>query len=273
MTAIISVEPSPMTNEEPVLDIRESLAVCRPTLDFHDDQDWTAQIGAIQELFALAAEKVGVRYFSYQIVRCPVMTLARPRTPGITTFPEAWQHRYAVEGYAENDPVLAECLVNPVPFSWSRLSLSPGLGQRQRQFLKEAQAAGLGQGMTIPIHAQGEVAALNLVPDEHRASLMHSNSYLLYLMAHYLHLKARRPLVEVALATSARRRSLLSPRETEALEWTARGKTTREISIGLGISEKGVEFHLEGAKRKLQASNRTHAVAKALVLRLLFANP
>ncbi|MGK4581600.1 helix-turn-helix transcriptional regulator [Kitasatospora sp. HPMI-4] len=251
---------------------REAFIACQGSLDGVADQDWTAQLDAIRELFAKSAEKVGVRYFSYQIIRCPLMSQAGPIAPAISTFPEHWQRRYTDEEYADVDPLLSGCLASSTPFSWSELGSSPELGQRERQFFKEAQAAGFGRGLTIPIRSQGEIAALNLIPADLLARQMYSNSRQLYLMAHYLHQKARRPLVEVAMATSARRRSLLSPRETEALEWTARGKTTREISCGLGISEKGVEFHLEGARRKLQAANRTHAVAKALELRLLFSS-
>jgi DNA-binding CsgD family transcriptional regulator len=98
------------------------------------------------------------------------------------------------------------------------------------------------------------------------------NIHLLNLMANFLHQHVRRAAVEMALTVSPRRPSLLSPRETQVLEWAARGQSTREISAGLGISPKGVDFHIDGAKHKLRASNRTHAVAKAITLGLLSAD-
>ena len=56
----------------------------------------------------------------------------------------------------------------------------------------------------------------------------------------------------------------LTTREKECLSWTARGKTSWEISVILSISESTATFHLRNAAIKLKASNRTHAVAKAL---------
>jgi DNA-binding CsgD family transcriptional regulator len=77
-------------------------------------------------------------------------------------------------------------------------------------------------------------------------------------------------VIEEALTNSSkRRRSLLSPRESEALTWVARGKSTWEIARILDLSEKSVEFYLDSCKHKLQATNRTQAVVKAIVLGLI----
>lgn len=56
----------------------------------------------------------------------------------------------------------------------------------------------------------------------------------------------------------------LTERERECLIWIAQGKTSWEASVILGISESTTTFHLRNAVLKLKASNRTHAVAKAL---------
>jgi DNA-binding CsgD family transcriptional regulator len=89
-------------------------------------------------------------------------------------------------------------------------------------------------------------------------------------MTHHYHSLAWRPLLQRSLTgESSRRRSLLSPREKEILEWVAKGKSTWEIAAVLSISHESVEFHIEGAKRKLQVCNRTLAVTRAIVLGLL----
>jgi LuxR family transcriptional regulator, activator of conjugal transfer of Ti plasmids len=94
---------------------------------------------------------------------------------------------------------------------------------------------------------------------------------LLQLMAIHFHRRARSKLIESVLTSgSSRRHSLLSVRECEVLEWIARGKSTWEIAQILGISEKGIEFHVENAKRKLQVFGRTHAVVKAIMLGIIF---
>ncbi len=61
----------------------------------------------------------------------------------------------------------------------------------------------------------------------------------------------------------------LSKRQREVLQWAARGKTDWEIATILCLSERSVKFHLESARNKLNATNRTHAVAKALLLGLI----
>jgi DNA-binding NarL/FixJ family response regulator len=56
----------------------------------------------------------------------------------------------------------------------------------------------------------------------------------------------------------------LTDREREVLTWVARGKTSAEIAIILGLSERTVNFHCDQAMRRLDVVNRTQAVAKAL---------
>jgi len=62
----------------------------------------------------------------------------------------------------------------------------------------------------------------------------------------------------------------LTIREREVLLWTMEGKSNWEISIILGISHETVKDHIANILRKLDASNRAHAVAIALQYNLLF---
>lgn len=57
----------------------------------------------------------------------------------------------------------------------------------------------------------------------------------------------------------------LSPREVEVLKWTACGKKSAEIARFLEISKETVRSHSKTVCRKLNAANRTHATAIALV--------
>jgi DNA-binding CsgD family transcriptional regulator len=56
----------------------------------------------------------------------------------------------------------------------------------------------------------------------------------------------------------------LSSREKEILKWLMEGKSTWDISTILQISERTVKFHIDNTMKKLDAVNRTHAVAIAL---------
>lgn len=64
-------------------------------------------------------------------------------------------------------------------------------------------------------------------------------------------------------------RPRISVREQACLAWTAEGKTSEEIGIILQLSPHTVNHYLGSAARKLGASNRMHAVAKALRLGLI----
>ena len=70
----------------------------------------------------------------------------------------------------------------------------------------------------------------------------------------------------VAAAPAAPR---LTPRERDALAFVAEGKTDWEIATILGVSESTARFHVDNARRKLGAVNRSHAVARLIHERLL----
>jgi len=61
----------------------------------------------------------------------------------------------------------------------------------------------------------------------------------------------------------------LSPRQREVLNWTAQGKTTWETSRIMQCTEAAVNYHLKQIFRKLQATNKTHAVSRAMKLGLI----
>jgi len=56
----------------------------------------------------------------------------------------------------------------------------------------------------------------------------------------------------------------LTKRETVALEWSARGKSSWEISRILGCSESAINFHFCNIRRKFGVKSRHVAVLLAL---------
>ncbi|MGA2192213.1 MAG: LuxR family transcriptional regulator [Nitrospirota bacterium] len=60
-----------------------------------------------------------------------------------------------------------------------------------------------------------------------------------------------------------------SPREKEVLKWIGQGKSTWEVAMILGISERTVKFHLQNVMRKLNAVSRPHAIALGLELGII----
>ena len=67
-----------------------------------------------------------------------------------------------------------------------------------------------------------------------------------------------------------RARAMLSPRQREALEWVAEGKTTLDVAVLMGVSVATVEKHLRLAREALEVENTAQAVAKATMMNQIF---
>jgi DNA-binding response OmpR family regulator len=63
--------------------------------------------------------------------------------------------------------------------------------------------------------------------------------------------------------------AMLNDREVEALTWVARGKTSAQIANIIGVSKRTVDFHLDNARIKLDATTRTQAAIKAAIGKLI----
>ena len=56
----------------------------------------------------------------------------------------------------------------------------------------------------------------------------------------------------------------LSPRECDVLLWLAKGLRSQRIAERLGIARVTVDMHMSNARKKLKATTREHALAKAI---------
>jgi transcriptional regulator EpsA len=93
------------------------------------------------------------------------------------------------------------------------------------------------------------------------------HAYFLELLLPHLHLALMRlPPVQADAPGPAR---TLSTREAEIMAWLREGKSNGEMGQILGISALTVKNHLQRIYRLLGVSNRAHALARCLELRLL----
>lgn len=98
------------------------------------------------------------------------------------------------------------------------------------------------------------------------------HAYFLELLLPHLHLAlGRLPAARGARDTMPVRP--LSARETEIVGWLRAGKSNDEMGKILGISALTVKNHLQRIYRMLGVSNRAHALARCLELRLLDGAP
>jgi transcriptional regulator EpsA len=97
-------------------------------------------------------------------------------------------------------------------------------------------------------------------------------AFLLELIVPFLHLAwMRSQLIGPQDERGATAQSVdpLTAREKEILRWIHLGKSNFEIGTILGISPLTVKNHVQKILRKLNVQNRTHAVGRALELRIL----
>lgn len=69
------------------------------------------------------------------------------------------------------------------------------------------------------------------------------------------------------------RGAVITAREREVLRWVREGLSNQQISEKMGISALTVKNHVQKILRKLDASNRTQAVAKAMAANAFGAGP
>ena len=96
--------------------------------------------------------------------------------------------------------------------------------------------------------------------------------YLADLVVPYLHASWVRSQVTWPLdraGVKPAKTGLLTPRETQILQWIYHGKSNIEIGMILDISPLTVKNHVQKTLRKLNVLNRTQAVGKALALRIV----
>lgn len=229
------------------------------TLGFLRSLDRTASSADVAALIVAEFSDLGVEHVMAGTV--PVRgTPARQHQTHVmmNTFPTEWGRRYLSRGYAFHDPTIRRLGRTTAPFSWCDARDDVPDEPLTRRIMDEAADFRLSDGLTVPLLTlDGETAGFSVSGE--RLGLEPMDWGVLQLVATYAfgHLLL---LAGQGLAAPVR----LAPREREALQWAAEGKTDWEIGEVMGISTHGVDFHLRSARSKLGTANRTQAVAIAL---------
>ncbi|WP_104400280.1 helix-turn-helix transcriptional regulator [Vibrio penaeicida] len=175
----------------------------------------------------------------------------------INNYPEDWMEWYFEHNYRQSDPVLEYAKSGVAPILWHRDF--DAMPTDQQEVMEKAVEYGLKDGISIPIHGKGgtigvfSVANSEHIPDD-KAFEIEANMLSIW---PYLHSAMSR--VNVCEPKT------LTDREKEVLTWTAEGKTSWEASQIIGVSESTINFHIKNCINKLDAVNRHHAIAKAII--------
>lgn len=228
--------------------------------------DEASTLEAIIDTLVSRVSSFGFNKFAYWLLWPP----EGARQPlCITNYPDDWAEYYLEQNYASHDYVGRYAAKSTIPFIWNRLADRHNLTAQQKYIFNEGKSAGLKAGGTVPIHGPGAAKATFSVAsdmkDDDFEKIFERYRHEIHLMATYVHEK----IISLGLHKPLDGAIKLTPRETEVLTWAAKGKSRWETSIILDISEDTVRAHLENIRRKLGASNTTHAIAIALLHGLL----
>lgn len=194
-----------------------------------------------------------------------------PLRLNLRNFPASFERGW--EKFMKVDPYYRACFETTLPFDWHSVRRSRNITTDQKQAIGYLADFGLRNGVTVPVHLpHGKFAVMSAITCRESkvgrgsAISQQTNNALLGLMHSFTKAIHDRKL-ETQIPTSVP--SFLTAREQECLKWASQGKTSAEIAVIIDRSVDTVRLHIKNAIRKLDASNRSHAIAIALHLGLI----
>lgn len=231
-----------------------SNAYARRAFDFIDVFEASTEPATVLDKLAQALKSFG--YPSVLITGVPAPPQRVEHFILHNGWPQDWTEHYIRENYYFDDPVAAHCRETVDPFEWSE---APVRSARSAEVMSVAQDFGMKHGFLVPVaRTRGVRACITMSggdPDVEPGA-----KKALQLISLFAHGR-----IMSLLSWAQERQGIgLSLREREAMTWTAAGKSSWEIAVIMGVSERTVNFFIARAQRKLNATNRTQAVVNAI---------
>ena len=181
--------------------------------------------------------------------------------------------RYFVGGFYAKTPVFrwAERSSGACTWTWVKEAYDAGrLSPDEAEAVRQNVAMGVTAGISVsfPEVSLRSKGALGLIAD---TGLSHADVDRIFATRHaeIMAVANMMHLTIVHLPQLSRHRAL-SPRQREALEWVADGKTTQDVALLMGVSPAMVEKHLRLAREALAVETTAQAVAKGALLNMIF---
>ena len=175
-------------------------------------------------------------------------------------YPDEWAKVYVGFDLAGQDPVRRACDKSFVGFAWGSLGELIPLTRGDRQMLAVGRECGIGDGYTVPRHLPGlarGTCTFAVCPDR---DLPHSR----FSVAEMVGTLALSCALGLGSAQSDESVPVLSDRQRECLLWIARGKTSAETAMILGIATETVIQHLKMARERYQVHCKQSLIVSAL---------
>lgn len=237
-----------------------------------------AAASSIDDAWAIATgyfASLGFRRVNYGFTRFRhLKTIGDPEDAlFLSTCDADYVKRYFQGGFYAKTPVFrwAERSSGACTWTWVKEAFEAGrLSSEEAEAVRQNAVMGVTAGISVsfPEVSSRSKGALGLIAD---AGLDHAGVDALFAarrdeilaVANMLHLTI------VHLPQLSRHRAL-SPRQREALEWVADGKTTQDVALLMGVSPAMVEKHLRLAREALAVETTAQAVAKGALLNMIF---
>ena len=173
------------------------------------------------------------------------------------SWPPDWLEIYNRGNFFPDDPFVQESHRRMESYLWTELESTQALAPRGREIYDATRAFGWKEVMGIPVHGPADYQGFVAIATTGPVTLPARDRTFLEMAAHAIHNRCRKE-IGFGLSPELPR---MTAREIECMTWVAVGKTNWEIGQLLGISASTVHFHVESAKKKLNKSTRTEAVA------------
>ncbi|MCY0095470.1 helix-turn-helix transcriptional regulator [Hoeflea ulvae] len=173
-------------------------------------------------------------------------------------FPTELWDRYIAEDFSKSDPVYQQVLNTMAPFCWLEAEPRFLKAEGAARVVGESADHGMSDGYIVPVLSRDEWLSAVSFGGPHKLELSARERGAINLLSVYAS-----SAIERRLSNASMQRKL-TDREREVLLWTSAGKSCWDVSVILGVSEQTVRYHTAQIRDKLNASNTTHAVTRAL---------
>jgi LuxR family quorum sensing-dependent transcriptional regulator len=203
--------------------------------------------------------------FTFAVVRRVKSLYLHARV--VSTWPASSQSQFEQSVLFNADPIILRSRTATEPFAWTNAVYHPG-DPTHAMLLSLRQQSGTDGGICVPIAEAFQGRSVLYLSG---TGFDTSADSILALRLIAQHFAAHANSLNMPDGDQGRPGGVfrsdreLSPRECQVLGWIAFGKSSKDVALIMGISEHTVNDYIASAVHKLNASNRTEAVLRALL--------